>query len=84
MHCRKLFWPGINADNLKTVYACEPCQRLQPSLQQEPLMLEDKPKRPFMSVLADFPFMKEWQTKAEDCDWRAAVWAKNMKTRYNI
>ncbi|XP_037784643.1 uncharacterized protein LOC119580605 [Penaeus monodon] len=49
-----VFWPGINADIVNTVRACEPCQRLQPSQQQEPLLLEDKPTRPFMSVSADF------------------------------
>ncbi|XP_037780967.1 uncharacterized protein K02A2.6-like [Penaeus monodon] len=49
-----VFWPGINADIVNTVRACEPCQRLQPSQQQEPLLLEDKPTRSFMSVSADF------------------------------
>ncbi|XP_063591351.1 uncharacterized protein LOC134768457 [Penaeus indicus] len=49
-----VFWPGINADIVNTVRACEPCQRLQPSQQQEPLMLDDKPTRPFMSVSTDF------------------------------
>lgn len=49
-----VFWPGINADITNTVRACEPCQVLQPSQQQEPLMNDDDPNRPFESVSADF------------------------------
>ncbi|XP_045122967.1 uncharacterized protein LOC123511049 [Portunus trituberculatus] len=32
-----VFWPGIDSDIANTVRACEPCQVLQPSQQQEPL-----------------------------------------------
>lgn len=49
-----VFWPGINSDITKAVQACELCQILQPSLQQEPLMNDDHPTRPFESVSADF------------------------------
>ena len=49
-----VFWPGINSDIANTVQACEPCQVLQPSQQQEPLMSDDKPTLPFESVSADF------------------------------
>lgn len=49
-----VFWPGIDADILSTVQACDPCQTLQPSQQQEPLLSDDIPTRPFESVSADF------------------------------
>ena len=49
-----VFWPGIDSDISSTVAACEPCQVLQPSLQQEPLHNDDHPDRPFESVSADF------------------------------
>ena len=49
-----VYWPGINADIVSTVRACEPCQVFQDSQQQEPLMSDDKPSRPFVSVSADF------------------------------
>ena len=49
-----VFWPGINSDIANTVQACEPCQMLQPSQQQEPLLNDDIPTRPFESVSADF------------------------------
>ena len=49
-----VWWPGINSDITNTVQACEPCQVLQPSQQQEPLMLEEAPSLPFESVSADF------------------------------
>ncbi|XP_045120473.1 uncharacterized protein LOC123509916 [Portunus trituberculatus] len=49
-----VFWPGIDSDIANTVRACEPCQVLQPSQQQEPLMCDDNPSRPFESVSADF------------------------------
>ncbi|XP_068235531.1 uncharacterized protein [Palaemon carinicauda] len=49
-----VFWPGINSDITSTVRACESCQMLQPSLQQEPLLNDDHPTRPFESVSADF------------------------------
>ena len=32
-----VYWPGIDSDIVNVVYACEPCQILQPSQQQEPL-----------------------------------------------
>ena len=49
-----VFWPGINADITNTVRACESCQVMQPSQQQEPLMCDENPSRPFESVSADF------------------------------
>lgn len=49
-----VFWPGIDSDIANTVRACEPCQVLQPSQQQEPLTCDDHPSRPFESVSADF------------------------------
>ena len=49
-----VFWPGINSDILNTVQSCEPCQVFLPSQQQEPLMSDDNPTRPFESVSADF------------------------------
>lgn len=49
-----VFWPGINSDIASTVQACEPCQVLLPSQQQEPLKCDDNPSRPFESVSADF------------------------------
>ncbi|KAG0716613.1 Transposon Tf2-9 polyprotein [Chionoecetes opilio] len=49
-----VFWPGIDADITSTVQTCEPCQVLQPSQQQEPLLCDDRPSRPFESVSADF------------------------------
>lgn len=49
-----MYWPGIDADIVNTVRACEPCQVMQPSQQQEPLRCDDNPTRPFESVSADF------------------------------
>ncbi|MFV0366579.1 MAG: RNase H-like domain-containing protein [Mangrovibacterium sp.] len=49
-----VFWPGIDSDITNTVAACESCQLLRPSQQQEPLLNDDKPTRPFESVSADF------------------------------
>ena len=49
-----VFWPGIDSDIKNTVQACESCQVLQPSQQQEPLLNDDTPTRPFESVSADF------------------------------
>ncbi|XP_045121980.1 uncharacterized protein K02A2.6-like [Portunus trituberculatus] len=49
-----VFWPGIDSDIRNTVQACESCQILLPSQQQEPLMSDDHPNRPFESVSADF------------------------------
>ena len=49
-----VFWPGIDSDIASTVRACEPCQVMQPSQQQEPYMCDDTPTRPFESVSADF------------------------------
>ena len=49
-----VFWPGINSDIANTVQACEPCQIMQPSQQQEPMFNDDNPNRPFESVSADF------------------------------
>ncbi|XP_045105471.1 uncharacterized protein K02A2.6-like [Portunus trituberculatus] len=49
-----VFWPGIDSDIVNAVRACEPCQVLQLSQQQDPLMYDDNPSRPFESVKADF------------------------------
>ena len=49
-----VFWPGIESDIANTVAACESCQVLRPSQQQEPLHNDDHPSRPFESVSADF------------------------------
>lgn len=49
-----MYCPGIDADIVNTVRACEPCQVMQPSQQQEPLLCDDNPTRPFESVSADF------------------------------
>lgn len=49
-----VFWPGINADITNTVSSCEACQKLQPSLQKEPLRNDDTPQRPFESISADY------------------------------
>ncbi|XP_069985567.1 uncharacterized protein [Penaeus vannamei] len=49
-----VFWPGIDADIKSTVEACQPCQVMQPSQQQEPMQNDDHPTRPFESVSADF------------------------------
>lgn len=49
-----VFWPGLDSDIATTVRACEPCQVLQPSQQQEPYRNDDSPTRPFESVSADF------------------------------
>ena len=49
-----VYWPGIDSDIANVVFACEPCQMLQPSQQQEPLRCDDNPTRPFESVSADF------------------------------
>lgn len=49
-----VYWPGIDADIVNTVRACEPCQVMQPSQQREPHLCDDNPTRPFESVSADF------------------------------
>ena len=49
-----VFWPGIDSDIKNTVEACDSCQQLLPSQQQEPYVCDDKPSRPFESVSADF------------------------------
>ncbi|XP_068213280.1 uncharacterized protein [Palaemon carinicauda] len=51
---QSVFWSGIDSDIANTVGACEACQTLQPSQQQEPLLNDDNPTRPFESVSADF------------------------------
>ena len=51
---RTVFWPGIDGDIVNTVRSCEPCQVFQPNQQQEPLMNDDHPTRPFESVSADY------------------------------
>lgn len=48
-----VFWPGINADITNTVRACEACQTLLPSQQQEEYRNDDQPTRPFESISAD-------------------------------
>ncbi|XP_045127700.1 uncharacterized protein K02A2.6-like [Portunus trituberculatus] len=49
-----VFWPGMDADIANTVRACELCQILQPSQQQEPRLCDDNPTRPFESISADY------------------------------
>ncbi|XP_037804768.1 uncharacterized protein K02A2.6-like [Penaeus monodon] len=49
-----VWWPGINSDITNAVRSCEPCQVLLPSQQQEPMLTEDAPTKPFESVSADF------------------------------
>ncbi|XP_066938952.1 uncharacterized protein [Macrobrachium rosenbergii] len=44
----------IDYDIASTIQVCEPCQILQPRLQQEPLQNDDHPTGPFDSVSADF------------------------------
>ncbi|XP_050710137.1 uncharacterized protein LOC126994907 [Eriocheir sinensis] len=48
-----VFWPGINADITNVVRACEACQTLLPSQQQEEYKNDDHPTRPFESMSAD-------------------------------
>ncbi|XP_068226633.1 uncharacterized protein [Palaemon carinicauda] len=49
-----VYWPGINSDIENNVHVCELCQLMQPSQQQEPLLCNENPSRPFESVSADF------------------------------
>lgn len=49
-----MFWPGINSDIRNTVKACKSRHALQPSYQQEPLLPNNLPTRPFESISADF------------------------------
>ena len=49
-----VYWPGIDLDIVNIVCACEPCQALQTSQQQELLRCDDNPTRPFESVSVDF------------------------------
>ena len=49
-----VFWPGINSDIINIVRACDACQTLLPSQQQEEYRNDDQPTRPFESVSADF------------------------------
>lgn len=49
-----VYCPGIKSDIASIVQACEPCQVLQPSLQQEPLQNDDDPTRPFEPVSPDY------------------------------
>ena len=51
---RQFFWPGINSDITNIVRACDACQTLLPSQQQEEYRNDDHPTRPFESVSADF------------------------------
>ncbi|XP_066943520.1 uncharacterized protein [Macrobrachium rosenbergii] len=48
------FWSGIDSGIASTVAACEPCQVLHPSQQQDPLHNDNQPSRPFESVPVDF------------------------------
>ena len=48
-----VYWPGINIDIQNVVEACNACQKNLPSLQQEPLMSDPPPSRPFEDVSAD-------------------------------
>ncbi|XP_063589603.1 uncharacterized protein K02A2.6-like [Penaeus indicus] len=49
-----VYWPGIDADIISTVQACQPCQVMQPSQQQETIQNDNNPTKPFESVSADF------------------------------
>jgi len=49
-----VYWPGIDSDITNIVRACELCQIMLPSQQQEPLLCDENPTRPFQSVSADF------------------------------
>lgn len=48
-----IFWPGINADIVNTVRACDACQTLLPSQQPETYRNDDHPTRPYESISAD-------------------------------
>ncbi|XP_068222234.1 uncharacterized protein [Palaemon carinicauda] len=51
---QSVFWPGIDYDIVNMVRAYKACQILQPSQQQESLINDANPTRPFESVSADF------------------------------
>lgn len=54
-----IFQPGINADIVNAAYACEPCQRLQPSQQQEPLMIKTNQQDHLCLCRLTFPVLLE-------------------------
>ena len=49
-----VFWPGFNSDITNIVRACEACQTMLPSQQQELYLNDDNSTRPFESVSADY------------------------------
>ncbi|XP_037772737.1 uncharacterized protein LOC119568354 [Penaeus monodon] len=49
-----VYWPGIDSDITNIVRACELCQIMLPSQQQEPLLCDENPTKPFQSVSDDF------------------------------
>lgn len=50
---QSVYWPGISSDILNMVRSCELCQISRPSLQKEPMAIEQPPSRPFEDVSAD-------------------------------
>ena len=56
------FWPGMNNDIYNIVGSCEKCSLHQNSQGKEPLILQEAPKIPFMSVSVDMFSCggKEW------------------------
>ena len=48
-----VFWPGINSDITNAERACEACQMLLPSQQQEEYRNDDQLTRPYESISAD-------------------------------
>ena len=51
---QSVYWPYINNDIENAVKTCRECQQLLPSLQKEPMKLEEEPTRPFQSVSTDY------------------------------
>lgn len=49
-----MYWPDINTNNDNTISAYELCKVPWTSQQQEPLLSDDHPTRPFESVSNDF------------------------------
>ena len=55
-----VFWSGMNDDIEKTVRSCEPCNRLMPKQQKEPMELHDIPELPFEMIGTD---LFEWKSQ---------------------
>ena len=51
---QSVYWPGIDNDVKNSVQSCNKCQQMLPSLQREPMIVEDEPSRPFERVSADY------------------------------